>query len=152
MATPSSNDVVPSAVAQASPAALDGSANGDAAPLAGASAAVLVKSEGAPADAPVVVGHDFNTDMAAGRVDYDALLKSYANVGFQATHFGQAVDRINDMVRWCDASGDRGEGRATCGCDRAECRGEASHAVWGACPGEGTASCAFRLLHRLCQN
>lgn len=100
MATPSSNDVVPPAVAEASPAAPDGSANGDAAPLAGASAAVLVKSEGAPADAPVVVGHDFNTDMAAGRVDYDALLKSYANVGFQATHFGQAVDRINDMLNW----------------------------------------------------
>lgn len=105
MATPSSNDVASPPVAQAFPAAPGASVNGDAT-LAGASAAVLVKSEGAPADAPVVVGHDFNTDMAAGRVDYDALLKSYANVGFQATHFGQAVDRINDMVRWRGASGE----------------------------------------------
>lgn len=100
MATNPSHGAASSPVPQSPPVAPGAAANGDAPPsLAAASAAVLVKSEKAPADAPIVVGHDFNTDMAAGRLDYDALLQSYAKVGFQATHFGEAVDRINDMVR-----------------------------------------------------
>ncbi|GAB0496473.1 hypothetical protein MMPV_007785 [Pyropia vietnamensis] len=96
MATPSSHGAAPLSVLESSPAAT----NRDADPLAAATAAVLVKSEKPPDGTPVVMGHDFNADMAAGRVNYDALLQSYATVGFQATHFGQAVDRVKDMLKW----------------------------------------------------
>lgn len=117
MATPPSQGAASPAVPQPPPSAPGAAVNGDAAPpLAAASAAVLVKSEKAPADAPIVVGHDFNADMAAGRLDYDALLQSYATVGFQATHFGQAVDRINDMV-CCRGYPGRGGGDAIRSCE-----------------------------------
>lgn len=57
--------------------------------------AVLVKSEPLPEGQQAVKGYAFEGDT----VDYDALLKSYVTSGFQATHFGQAVDTINGMVR-----------------------------------------------------
>lgn len=47
-----------------------------------------------PEDTPKVQGYDFNQG-----VDYQALLKSYLNTGFQATNFGLAVQQINSMVR-----------------------------------------------------
>lgn len=113
MATTPSHGTAGLPMPQQSLAATNGHAatHGDAPPLAAATAAVLVKSEKVPDDAPIVMGHDFNADVAAGRVDYDALLQSYATVGFQATHFGQAVDRVNDMVR-CHGRLERKEGAA----------------------------------------
>lgn len=51
-------------------------------------------SEPFPEDAPKVQGYDFNQG-----VDHKALLKSFFNTGFQATHFGRAVQEINRMVR-----------------------------------------------------
>lgn len=41
----------------------------------------------------VVKGYDFDK----GR-DFDALLNSYKNMGFQATEFGKAIDEITKMV------------------------------------------------------
>lgn len=35
-----------------------------------------------------------------GTIDYDALLRSYATMGFQATNFGLAVEEINKMLAW----------------------------------------------------
>lgn len=51
-------------------------------------------SEPFPEDAPTVQGYDFNRG-----VDHKALLQSFFNTGFQATHFGRAVREINRMVR-----------------------------------------------------
>lgn len=56
--------------------------------------AVLVSSDEVPAGTPVVRGYDWN----AGPVDYDLLLDSYLNCGFQATNFGAAVLEIRKMV------------------------------------------------------
>lgn len=55
--------------------------------------AVLTASHKIAAETPVVHGYDFN----AG-IDYDALLGTYLNSGFQATNFGKAVQEINKMV------------------------------------------------------
>jgi len=33
-------------------------------------------------------------------LDFDALLRSYATIGFQATSFSRAVDEINKMINW----------------------------------------------------
>lgn len=55
--------------------------------------AVLVKSVQLPSHTPTVKGYDFNNG-----VDYDQLLASYIQCGFQATNFGKAVDEINKMV------------------------------------------------------
>lgn len=41
-----------------------------------------------------VKGYDFNDG-----VDYARILESYKCSGFQATHFGRAVNEINQMVR-----------------------------------------------------
>ncbi len=38
-------------------------------------------------------GYDLNNGL-----DYEKLLKSYLNTGFQATNFGKAVNEINRMV------------------------------------------------------
>lgn len=59
-------------------------------------AAVLSASEPLPDGMPIVRGYDFS-DSAT---DYNRLLESYATSGFQATHFGQAVDIINSMLSW----------------------------------------------------
>ncbi|XP_043480314.1 probable deoxyhypusine synthase [Leptopilina heterotoma] len=55
--------------------------------------AVLLKSAPLPSATPVVKGFDWNSG-----VDYDALLKSYALSGFQATNFGLAVEEIQKML------------------------------------------------------
>uniref|UniRef100_A0A5K3FGV7 deoxyhypusine synthase n=1 Tax=Mesocestoides corti TaxID=53468 RepID=A0A5K3FGV7_MESCO len=57
--------------------------------------AVLRPSQALPDGVNVEVrGYDFNRG-----VDYEALLASYASTGFQATHFGQAVDVINAIIK-----------------------------------------------------
>eukprot|EP01045_Picozoa_sp_COSAG04_P006401 COSAG04_NODE_313_length_17126_cov_17.159922_7_plen_86_part_00 len=61
-----------------------------------ATAAVLeVKCEPMPADAVPIRGYDFNDG-----VDYERLLQTYRHIGFQAAHFGLAVDEINRMISW----------------------------------------------------
>ena len=57
--------------------------------------AVLVQSEAVPDGTPKVQGYDFNKGL-----DYSALLDSYKTIGFQATHFGRAVEEINRMRAW----------------------------------------------------
>ncbi len=58
--------------------------------------AVLIKSKPLPDTSQVVKGYTFEDEA----VDYDALFKSYSTTGFQATHFGRAVEAISAMV--CD--------------------------------------------------
>lgn len=48
-----------------------------------------------PVDTPKVRGYDFNQG-----VEYQELMESFYNTGFQATSFGRAVKQINMMVRW----------------------------------------------------
>lgn len=56
--------------------------------------AVLKSSQPLPEGVNVQVrGYDFNKG-----IDFDQLMASYASTGFQATHFGRAVDVINAMV------------------------------------------------------
>lgn len=57
-----------------------------------------------PEDAPKVQGYDFNQG-----VNYKALMQSFYNTGFQATHFGQAVREINRMVRILKPPADCGQ-------------------------------------------
>lgn len=57
--------------------------------------AVLVTSKKLPHDTPIVEGYNWNNG-----INYDQILNSYKNSGFQATNFGNAVDEINKMVRW----------------------------------------------------
>jgi deoxyhypusine synthase len=61
-----------------------------------ASSAVLLRSAPLPLDAVPVRGFEFGNSP----VDYNALLRSYASSGFQATNFGQAVDIVNEMLAW----------------------------------------------------
>ena len=56
--------------------------------------AVLAVSDPVSEDSQEVRGYDFSNG-----VDYRALLASYRTTGFQATHFGKAVEEINRMVR-----------------------------------------------------
>lgn len=58
-----------------------------------ASQAVLAASSKIAEHTPIVAGYDFNTG-----INYDEILKSYLSAGFQATHFGKAVEEINKMV------------------------------------------------------
>eukprot|EP01125_Pyxidicula_operculata_P000261 TRINITY_DN1033_c0_g1_i1.p1 TRINITY_DN1033_c0_g1~~TRINITY_DN1033_c0_g1_i1.p1 ORF type:complete len:352 (+),score=89.46 TRINITY_DN1033_c0_g1_i1:61-1116(+) len=44
---------------------------------------------------PEVHGYDYNKG-----VNFEALLESYKNIGFQATAFGKAIDEINNMLKW----------------------------------------------------
>ncbi|XP_068193217.1 deoxyhypusine synthase-like isoform X2 [Antennarius striatus] len=46
-----------------------------------------------PEDSIKVMGYDFNQG-----VDHRALLQSYISTGFQATHFGLAIEQINSMI------------------------------------------------------
>lgn len=55
--------------------------------------AVLIKSVALPDVTPVVAGYEWDNG-----INYDQLLGSYLNSGFQATNFGKAVDEINKMV------------------------------------------------------
>lgn len=77
-----------------------------------ARAAVLQKSVALESH-DTVQGFEFNSifkhstvsNTNDSHVDYDALLQSLKNTGFQATNFGRAVDQINQMViRCCDIS------------------------------------------------
>lgn len=58
-----------------------------------ASEAVLIASSKLPDDTPIVAGYDWNNG-----IDYDKLLSSYLNSGFQATNFGKAIKEIDKMV------------------------------------------------------
>ncbi|XP_053320919.1 deoxyhypusine synthase isoform X2 [Spea bombifrons] len=58
-----------------------------------AKGAVLMPSDSVPEGTPQVRGYDFN-----GGIDYEKLLQSFLTTGFQATHFGQAVGEINNMI------------------------------------------------------
>lgn len=55
--------------------------------------AVLTRSEKLPDVTPIVEGYEWNNG-----IDYDQLLGSYLNCGFQATNLGKAIDEINKMV------------------------------------------------------
>jgi len=57
--------------------------------------AVLGESEEMPEGSIPVKGYDFNQG-----VDLDAVLKSFATTGFQASNFGMAVDEVNKMLAW----------------------------------------------------
>ena len=58
-----------------------------------AAQAVLAPSGEMPCEKVKVQGYNFDNG-----VDYHALLSSFKTSGFQATNFGLAVDRINEMV------------------------------------------------------
>ena len=64
-----------------------------------AQSAVLVKSGDLPVEPVEVKGYDFNDG-----IDYGRVLKSFATTGFQATHFGRAVNEINRMVWYISVS------------------------------------------------
>eukprot|EP00297_Palpitomonas_bilix_P013567 CAMPEP_0113899670 /NCGR_PEP_ID=MMETSP0780_2-20120614/20185_1 /TAXON_ID=652834 /ORGANISM="Palpitomonas bilix" /LENGTH=369 /DNA_ID=CAMNT_0000891913 /DNA_START=29 /DNA_END=1138 /DNA_ORIENTATION=+ /assembly_acc=CAM_ASM_000599 len=58
--------------------------------------AVLVPSENQDvSDKDPVEGYDFNLG-----IDHHALLKKYLTTGFQATHFGRAVQEVHKMLQW----------------------------------------------------
>jgi deoxyhypusine synthase len=58
--------------------------------------AVLVKSDTSIVNTQEVIsGYDFNNG-----IDFDALLKSYKYIGFQASNFAKAVDEVNKMIHW----------------------------------------------------
>eukprot|EP01083_Nonionella_stella_P028339 78041_1 len=58
-------------------------------------AVLSIKCQPMPKDSQPVKGYDFNKG-----IDYAALMKAYKVTGFQASHMGQAVDRINEMIHW----------------------------------------------------
>lgn len=64
--------------------------------------AQLLKSESEtaiPEDTPKIEGYDFNSFFGRG-ADYDALFRTYATMGFQATNLAMAIDEVNRMLRW----------------------------------------------------
>ncbi|GBG80939.1 hypothetical protein CBR_g31495 [Chara braunii] len=58
--------------------------------------AVLCRSDKLDTEVPIVRGYDFQN----GTVDYDALLQAMLTTGFQASHFGRAVQEVNRMISW----------------------------------------------------
>ncbi|KAM4678472.1 deoxyhypusine synthase isoform 1-T1 [Discoglossus pictus] len=58
-----------------------------------AKGAVLMPSDSLPEGSTQIRGYDFNRG-----VNYEALLQSYLTTGFQASHYGQAVKEINNMI------------------------------------------------------
>lgn len=56
--------------------------------------AVLLPSQELPAETPIVVGYDWENGT-----DYNKILESYAQSGFQATNFGKTVTEINNMLK-----------------------------------------------------
>lgn len=61
-----------------------------------ATAAVLeVKCEPMPEGSQPIKGYDFNEG-----IDYERLLDTYKQIGFQASNYGLAVDEINRMISW----------------------------------------------------
>eukprot|EP00042_Codosiga_hollandica_P030652 m.179163 g.179163 ORF g.179163 m.179163 type:complete len:427 (-) comp53416_c0_seq1:66-1346(-) len=71
-----------------------------------AASAVLVSSSTQSIEgAPVVRGYDFNhprTDLAhtPGAIHYPGIMASLLTSGYQATSLGQAVQQLNEMLRW----------------------------------------------------
>ncbi|KAI8929679.1 DHS-like NAD/FAD-binding domain-containing protein [Entophlyctis helioformis] len=57
--------------------------------------AVLVQSAPMPDDAVRVGGYDFSQG-----VDYAKLMASMLTTGFQATHLGEAIAVVNQMIQW----------------------------------------------------
>jgi len=55
--------------------------------------AITQKSVEMPAGSVTVEGYDFNKG-----VNYEQLLASFARTGFQAMHFGQAVEQVRSMI------------------------------------------------------
>lgn len=70
-----------------------------------------------PEDTPQIRGYDFNQG-----VNHKALLQSYLTTGFQATHFGLAVNEISTMIKKRQEPVKRENGRVedptTCPCQR----------------------------------
>ncbi|KAJ0403999.1 hypothetical protein P43SY_001393 [Pythium insidiosum] len=60
-----------------------------------AQSAVLVRSENLEGKCRAVKGYDFNDG-----VDYEKLLGSYLNMGYQATNLGEAIEEIRRMRKW----------------------------------------------------
>ncbi|GLD93752.1 hypothetical protein PINS_up002357 [Pythium insidiosum] len=60
-----------------------------------AQSAVLVRSENLEGKCRAVKGYDFNDG-----VDYEKLLGSYINMGYQATNLGEAIEEIRRMRKW----------------------------------------------------
>ncbi|KAM9313311.1 deoxyhypusine synthase-like [Gastrophryne carolinensis] len=58
-----------------------------------AKCSVLRTSENLPEGTPEVKGYDFNRG-----INYEALLQTYMTTGFQAMHFSQAVQEVNNMI------------------------------------------------------
>lgn len=56
--------------------------------------AVLQESEKMPEGTPIVKGYDWSQGL-----NYDEILKSFKNAGFQATNFGNACEEINKMLK-----------------------------------------------------
>eukprot|EP01114_Cavostelium_apophysatum_P001139 TRINITY_DN10976_c0_g1_i1.p1 TRINITY_DN10976_c0_g1~~TRINITY_DN10976_c0_g1_i1.p1 ORF type:complete len:219 (+),score=15.52 TRINITY_DN10976_c0_g1_i1:68-658(+) len=65
--------------------------------------AVLMKSSW-PSDLlssnVTVKGFDFNDALQQKKVDFDALLNSYKQTGYQATSLGKAIEEIDKMLKW----------------------------------------------------
>jgi deoxyhypusine synthase len=59
---------------------------------------VMIGSETMPAGTPVVRGPDFNDPATA--TSLDALLGSFATMGFQASALAAAVDEVNALLNW----------------------------------------------------
>lgn len=69
------------------------------APPSGTCEAVLKASDKSYcADLDKVRGYTFEDDEGKPQLDYKQLLKSFMNTGFQATHYGRAVNIINEML------------------------------------------------------
>ena len=64
-------------------------------PLEKLNEAVYKESEGVEKGTPECWGYDFNKGL-----DYSAMFKTYKNTGFQATSLGQAIDEVNNMIKW----------------------------------------------------
>jgi deoxyhypusine synthase len=64
--------------------------------------AVLGESETMPEGTPIVKGHDFQKINETNQSPdlLDALISSYATMGFQASNVGLAIDQINAMRNW----------------------------------------------------
>jgi deoxyhypusine synthase len=57
--------------------------------------AVFKKSDPMPTETEIAKGYNFDAGL-----DYEALMHSYSRIGYQASHFGQAVDIVNQMIEW----------------------------------------------------
>lgn len=56
--------------------------------------AIAADSAKLPDGSTIIRGYDFESPT----VDYNALLSSYLSTGFQASHFGQGIQIVNNMV------------------------------------------------------